>query len=101
MTEVTGQPYRTLRAGSVGSLGAVIRVTQLLAPERESVFPAWQGMQYMRDMFSGAARLAPLDDDRYPELRWTRLREQLAAGPFAQAAEVPASAEPLGTAGAS
>ncbi|GAA1427234.1 hypothetical protein GCM10009616_03820 [Microlunatus lacustris] len=83
MTEVTGQPYRTLRAGSVGGLGAMIRLTQLVAPEHGSVFPAWQGMQYMRDMFSGTAQLVPLDNDRYPDLTWTRLHEQLADGPLA------------------
>ena len=60
MTEVTGQPYRPLRAGSVGGLGSMIRLTQLVAPERGSVFPAWQGMQYTRDMFGGEGRLAPL-----------------------------------------
>ena len=83
MTEVTGQPYRTLRAGSLRGLSAMIAATQLLAPQRQSVFPAWQGMQYMRDMFSGAAQLVPLDNDRYPELRWTRLRDQLVTGPLA------------------
>lgn len=98
MTDLTGQPYRTLRAGSVRGLGAMIRVTQLVAPERQSVFPAWQGMQYMRDMFSGAAQLAPLDDDRYPELRWTRLRDQLATGPWAR--PTPRAPQPAGTTGA-
>lgn len=34
----------------------------------------------MVDMFSGEARLAPLDNDRYPDLRWTSLRERFAAG---------------------
>jgi hypothetical protein len=36
-------------------------------------------MQYLRDMFSGRAKLAPLDNARYPELRWTSVREVLAA----------------------
>jgi nucleoside-diphosphate-sugar epimerase len=82
MSDFTGRPYRTLRAGSVRSLGVMIKVTQLVAPERDSVFPAWQGMQYMRDMFTGNARLAPLDNDRYPGIRWTHLSEQLADGPL-------------------
>ncbi len=34
--------------------------------------PTWQGMQYMVNMFSGAGKLEPLDNDRYPELTWTK-----------------------------
>ena len=33
----------------------------------------------MRDMFAGRAKLQPLDNDRYPELRWTGLRAVLGA----------------------
>ncbi|MCJ2122688.1 NmrA family NAD(P)-binding protein [Methylobacterium sp. J-077] len=78
-----GARYRTLRAGGLGSLGLMIRVARTLAPGRGAVFPAWQGMQYLRDMFEGRARLTPLDTDRYPGLRWTRVQSFLAetAGP--------------------
>ncbi len=78
MSDVTSERYRTLRAGSVGSLGVLIRVAKRVAPGPGEAFPAWQGMQYMRDMFSGRGQLEPLDNDRYPELRWTPVREQLA-----------------------
>jgi hypothetical protein len=65
----------------------MIRVARTLAPGRGAVFPAWQGMQYLRDMFEGRARLTPLDNDRYPDLRWTTARMFLstAAGPRSQA----------------
>jgi hypothetical protein len=36
-------------------------------------------MQYMRDMYAGLAKLEPLDNGRYPELRWTCVREVMAA----------------------
>jgi hypothetical protein len=38
-------------------------------------------------MFEGRARLTPLDNDRYPDLRWTTARMFLstAAGPRSQA----------------
>jgi hypothetical protein len=36
-------------------------------------------MQYMRDMFDGRAKLEPLDNGRYPGLRWTTAREVLSA----------------------
>jgi hypothetical protein len=39
-------------------------------------FPAWQGMQCMLDMLSGALRLAPLDNDRYAGLRWASLYDR-------------------------
>jgi len=78
MSEVTGERFRTFRVGSIGALGGLIRVAQLLAPQPTAVFPPWQGMQYLRDMYSGKGKLQPLDNDRYPELRWTRVRESLA-----------------------
>jgi hypothetical protein len=36
-------------------------------------------MQYMRNMFDGRAKLAPLDNDRYPHMRWTTVRDVLSA----------------------
>ena len=77
MTEVTGERYRPLWAGSLGMLGAMIRVTKLIAPGADAPFPPWQGMQYMRDQFSGRGKLQPLDNDRYPDLRWTGVAEMM------------------------
>ena len=77
VSEVTGERFRTLRAGSLGMLGAMIAVTRKIAPRSGDVFPAWQGMQYTRDMFDGRARLEPLDNDRYPGLHWTSARDVL------------------------
>ena len=33
----------------------------------------------MRDMFSGRGKLAPLDNARYPDIRWTSVREVIAS----------------------
>ena len=79
MTSVTGRRFRTLRAGGLGALTAMIAVAKLAAPGRGEAFPPWQGMQYMRDQFSGHAKLTPLDNDRYPGLRWTSVRDHLAS----------------------
>ncbi|HEY3357849.1 MAG TPA: NmrA family NAD(P)-binding protein [Polyangia bacterium] len=79
VSEVTGAKFRLLRAGGLGLLGALITVARTVAPAEQDLFPPWQGMQYMRDMFDGRAKLAPLDNDRYPGLRWTTAREVLAA----------------------
>jgi len=63
----------------VGWPGGTIRIARGLAPGTPDGFPPWQGLQYPRDMFSGRGRLAPLDNVRYPDIRWTPLRERLAA----------------------
>jgi hypothetical protein len=76
--EATGRAFGLLRAGGLGRLDTLIKITRTLAPARNEVFPAWQGMQYLRDMFSGLPKLAPLDNDRYPGIRWTPVREVLA-----------------------
>ena len=78
MSEVSGARYRTLRAGGIGSLGVLIGVAKRVAPQPRAAFPPWQGMQYLRDMFSGRAQLHPLDNARYPDLRWTSVRDLLA-----------------------
>lgn len=78
-SEATGERFRLWRAGSLGALGALIKVTRALSPGDDDVFPPWQGMQYMRDMFSGLPKLDPLDNGRYPGIRWTSVRSVLAA----------------------
>lgn len=78
-SDVTGQRFRPLRVGGIGFLQTLIGVARAVAPGKGQVFPPWQGMQYMRDMFSGDGKLAPLDNDRYPGLHWTSIRAVLAA----------------------
>jgi len=65
MSSVTGERYRPLWAGTLGSLGMVIRLAKLVGPQPDAAFPPWQGMQYMRDQFSGRVRLVDLDSGRY------------------------------------
>lgn len=78
MSEVSGERYRPLWVGTIGSLGVMIRIAKVVAPQPGAAFPAWQGMQYMRDQFSGRAKLTQLDNHRYQGLRWTTVREHLA-----------------------
>jgi nucleoside-diphosphate-sugar epimerase len=79
VSEVTGQKFRLFRAGGLGMLGTLIKVARTVAPGEKELFPAWQGMQYMRNMFDGLAKLEPLDNDRYPGMRWTTARDVLSA----------------------
>jgi len=78
-SEVTGQKFRLFRAGGLGMLRTLIKVARTVAPGEKELYPAWQGMQYMRNMFDGRAKLEPLDNDRYPGIRWTTARDVLAA----------------------
>lgn len=75
---VHGRPFRPTRMGGIGTLGVMIRAARVLAPGKGQVFPPWQGLQYLRDMFGGRGKLAPLDNDRYPGLSWTSVAEVLA-----------------------
>jgi uncharacterized protein YbjT (DUF2867 family) len=79
MTRVSGQRYTLLRAGGIGRLSAVIAIARALSPKTDEPFPAWQGMQYMRDMSSGRGKLSPLDNERYGKTDWTRAEAVLAA----------------------
>lgn len=81
MTRASGKRYRTLRVGGVGSLAVLIPLLRRAAPEKpNAVFPAWQGMQYTYDMFGGAVQLTPLDNDRYPEVRFTSMLDRFSTG---------------------
>lgn len=80
----SGQPFGLLWAGSVGVLGALSKLTKALMPESDDVFPPWQGMQYLHNMFTGLPKLAPLDNARYPEIRWTSVQDVLATRPLGE-----------------
>lgn len=76
-SKAMGEEYRLLKAGSLGMFKIMIKVTRTLFPKKEEVFPPWQGMQYMYDMFSGKPKLSLLDNDRYAGIHWTSVREVL------------------------
>jgi uncharacterized protein YbjT (DUF2867 family) len=78
LTELSGQRYRTLRPGNIGMLSAIIGAVRALTPDSEKPFPAWQGMQYLRDMMSGRGKLLNLDNDRYGQREWACVRDTLA-----------------------
>ena len=77
MTALSGRRFRVIRVGGIGTLGALIRIARRVAPQREAVFPVWQGLQYLRDMSSGRGKLHALDNDRYADMAWTTARDVL------------------------
>ncbi len=80
-SEVTGRKFKLMWAGTLGTLGVMIRIMRAVAPATNDPFPPWQGMQYTHNMFGGRGRLDPLDNARYPDIKWTSVRDILAARP--------------------
>lgn len=78
MTRLSGQKYSVLRPGGLGLFSMLINLVRTLSPKTDDAFPAWQGMQYMRDMFSGRGKLSPLDNQRYGKTNWTSVENVLA-----------------------
>jgi len=77
-SERTGKKYFLVRAGGLGLLNTLIKVGKTLSPAEKELYPAWQGMQYMRDMSEGKAKVKLYDNDRYGQTNWTKVREVLA-----------------------
>lgn len=86
MASITGERFKLFRPGPVGLLALLIKFTRAVMPTTDELYPPWQGMQYMRDMFAGTALPERLDNDRYGARRWTTTREVLAAHHARQAA---------------
>jgi nucleoside-diphosphate-sugar epimerase len=78
VSEVTGQPYKLLRPGGLGALSTLITIARFMAPGKGEIYPAWQGMQYMRDMLDGRGKASVLNNDRYPDIRWHTVKDVLA-----------------------
>ena len=76
--EVTKENFELIRMGSLEELAAYNIRERAAHPEGETeVYPNWQRSQYMHSMFSTS--LEPLDNNRYPNLKWTSVEELLAS----------------------
>ena len=76
-TELTDKKFGILRPGGTGLLDILIKLTKRFSPEDGELYPAWQGMQYMRDMMEGRVIVDLYDNPRYPELHWTSIKSFL------------------------
>jgi uncharacterized protein YbjT (DUF2867 family) len=79
VSNVANTPYKLVRAGGLGILNGLIKVARLVAPGTQELYPAWQGMQYMRDMLEGRATIEHYDNNRYPGITWTTVQDVLTA----------------------
>ena len=78
-TEVLGETFTLQYMGSTEEMAAAIQSVRLANPGSETEeFPRFQQMQYLHNMFTGRAKLNPLDNDRYPGMKWTTVRQLLA-----------------------
>ncbi|EPE32065.1 NAD(P)-binding Rossmann-fold containing protein [Glarea lozoyensis ATCC 20868] len=88
MTKLRGKQFTTQWVGSAGFLSILIGVLKLfIGGVEDKLFPPWQGMQYMLNMISGEGKLNPLDNDRYPELKWTSVEQAIREADAAKAKE--------------
>lgn len=77
VSEVTDDTFRLLRPGGKGLLGVIIKIARKFSPGERKLYPAWQGMQYMRNMIDERSKLATMDNDRYPGIQWTTVKDVL------------------------
>lgn len=77
LSEITKQEFKLLRPGGIGLLNVLIGMTRFFSPSKKELYPAWQGMQYMRDMMEGRVVFQEYDNERYPEMKWTTVKEFL------------------------
>ncbi len=77
MKTVSGQKFRLLRAGGLGLLSILIKIAKLFSSGNDELYPAWQGMQYMRNMMDDRANLKTIDNGRYPAIKWTTVKDLL------------------------
>lgn len=78
--EVTKSEIELVNLGSLDELAALIQRDRAADSRGEQeAFPVWQANQYLHNMLSGRAKLEPLDNGRYPNMKWTTARDVLAA----------------------
>jgi uncharacterized protein YbjT (DUF2867 family) len=77
MSSLSGQKFRMIRTGGLGLLSLIIRITKIMSPGKTDLYPAWQGMQYMRNMMDKRANIKSIDNNMYPDMNWTKVKDLL------------------------
>ena len=77
MTSLTSQKHKLLRPGGIKLLNTLITVIRFFSPSESELYPAWQGMQYMRDLMEGRIQIENHDNNRYPNIQWTTVKDFL------------------------
>ena len=77
LTELTSKNYKLFRPGGISLLNIIIKLTRFFSPSKNELYPAWQGMQYMRDMMEGRIIFQKYDNSRYSNIKWTSIKDFL------------------------
>jgi len=77
LSELTNNKYKIFRPGGISLLNFLIKLTRFFSPSENELYPAWQGMQYMRDLMEGRIEFQKYDSDRYPAIKWTSAKDFL------------------------
>jgi nucleoside-diphosphate-sugar epimerase len=74
LSELTNTKYKLFRPGGIGLLNFLIKMIRFFSPSEKELYPAWQGMQYMRDLMEGRIIFQKYDNDRYSDIQWTSVK---------------------------
>jgi uncharacterized protein YbjT (DUF2867 family) len=77
MAAISGRQYKIFRPGGIGLLNTLIKITRFFSPAKKELYPAWQGMQYMRDMMEGRIDVTKNDNARHKAMQWTTVKDYL------------------------
>lgn len=77
VSEITGKKFSLFRAGGIGFINLIIKTMKTFSPAKKDLYPIWQGMQYMRDMMEGRAKIDSYDNNRYEGMNWTSVKDLL------------------------
>ena len=79
MTDLTGEKFGTFRPGSPNFLSGIIKIARFFNAGEKDLYPAWQGMQYMRNMVDDRSNLNKADTHRYADVKWTTVKDLISA----------------------
>ena len=79
LEQLTSNKFHLFRTGGKALLSTIIKIARKISPSENELYPAWQGMQYMRNMIDERSNLSSTDNDRYPNMVWTSVKALLTA----------------------
>ena len=74
LSDITKEKFKLFKPGGIPLLNFVIKLTRFFSPSPNELYPAWQGMQYMRDMMEGRIIFQAYENQRYPNIHWTSVK---------------------------
>jgi hypothetical protein len=69
--------FKLFKPGGIGLLNTIIKITRFFSPSKTELYPAWQGMQYMRDMMEGRIIFSKYENEKYQNIKWTKVDDFL------------------------